>query len=538
MIYIDPPYNTGKEFIYPDNFQDNLDTYLKYTGQTDEVGRKFSINSDTSGRYHTNWLNMMYPRLKLARNLLRDDGVIFISIDDNERTNLQKLCDEVFGEENYLVTFYTQVRYPGKTLAEKNDYQKLIENVLVYQKIDFTPKKKVENYSLDKFCWEINELSPGKKVTLGKRDVEIFCPENYEIKKVPSSIDALKETWATGTVLKSNASGKYFVNYLAPRKNEDGLRVLYKVHGIGEDGIRYRYFTGPQKANATSGKFFSGVPSVKRKEIESGISLKEKPISNFYNFADSFGNCRHEGSIDFRGGKKPIAFLNTFLEQSLSKDGNEIVLDFFAGSGSIAHTVYEKNFKSKKDSRFILVQLPEKINEQEKDIASEFDTIADLSKERIRRAAKKIKEENPDYRGDLGFKVFKLDSSNIKRWEADFDTLKQDLLNAVDCIKQDRSSEDVLHELLLKYGLDLTVPIETRAIAGKTVYSIGLGALVACLEKDVSMDVVNGIGALKEELRPEIMRVVFKDDGFKDDVVKTNALQTLKRYDIEDIKSL
>jgi adenine-specific DNA-methyltransferase len=215
-----------------------------------------------------------------------------------------------------------------------------------------------------------------------------------------------------------------------------------------------------------------------------------------------------------------------------------IILDFFAGSASTAQAVLEKNIEEDKSLRFICVQLPEIVAPNSNVHELGFKNIADISKERIRRAAKKIKAENPDYDGDLGFKVFKLDSSNIKRWDANFETLEQDLLGAVDYIKQERSSEDVLYELLLKYGLDLTVPIETRTIAGKTIYSIGLGALVVCLEKDVSMDVVNGIGALKEELNPEIMRVVFKDEGFKDDVVKTNALQTLKRYGIEDIKSL
>lgn len=173
----------------------------------------------------------------------------------------------------------------------------------------------------------------------------------------------------------------------------------------------------------------------------------------------------------------------------------------------------------------ISVQLPEAIDEKSEAYKAGYTNIADISKERIRRAAKKIKQENPDYDGDLGFKTFKLDSSNIKSWDADFDTLEEDLLGAVDYIKENRSSEDILYELLLKYGLDLTVPIETRTIAGKTVYSIGLGALIVCLDKDITIEVVNGIGALKEELQPEIMRVVFKDESFKDDVVKTNALQ-------------
>ena len=233
---------------------------------------------------------------------------------------------------------------------------------------------------------------------------------------------------------------------------------------------------------------------------------------------------------------KPIRLIKHLLESSDTK--NSVILDFFAGSATTAHAVMQLNAEDEGNRKHVSIQLPESTDEKSEAYKTGYSNIADISKERIRRAAKKIQKENPDYKGDLGFKVFKLDSSNSKRWDASFDTLKQDLFNAVDYIKQDRSSEDVLYELLLKCGLDLTVPIETRTIAEKTVYSIGLGALVVCLDRDITMDVVKGIGELKEELQPEIMRVVFKDDGFKDDVVKTNALQTLRRYGIEDIKSL
>jgi adenine-specific DNA-methyltransferase len=255
----------------------------------------------------------------------------------------------------------------------------------------------------------------------------------------------------------------------------------------------------------------------------------------YWDFASETKNLTKEGNVSFPNGKKPLALLKRLLNMQSEKD--YIVLDFFAGSGSTAHAVLQQNIEDNGNRRFIMVQLPEKA-ESDPESDDSFKNIAELSKERIRRSAKKIKEENPLFSGDLGFKVFKLDTSNIKTWEAGFDTLKDDLIAAADYIKQDRSSDDIVFELLLKYGLDLTVPIETRTIAGKKVYSIGLGALVVCLDNDVPMETVNGIGALKEELKPEIMRVVFKDSGFKDDVVKTNALQTLKRFGVEDIKSL
>jgi len=565
MIYIDPPYNTGKEFIYPDRFQDNLDTYLRYTGQVDDEGLKLSTNAESSGRYHTNWLNMMLPRLKLARNLLSDDGVIFVSIDDNEAANLKLLMDELFGPENHLVTHYVQVRYASKTLAEKNDYQKLIEQVLIYQKGAHVPIKKTEDYSLDKFCWRIVETKPGTKVSLGGRDVEIFPEGHYEITKVPPSIDALKETWATGSVLVANASGKFFGTYLAPRKKIDGLGVLYKVHGIGEDGLGFRYFTGPKKATATKGKFFSGVPTKRVEELKAGESLKAQPIPNFYDFAANFGNCRHEGDTDFRSGKKPMAFISELINQAVSKNEDAIILDFFAGSASTAHAVLDLNRGDDGNRKFIMVQLPEPTYEiedgkkvpkkgHEEAFRGGYETVAQIGKERIRRVIKKIEAEQGQkatnaegilpgmadkaLKLDLGFKVFKLDASNIKPWDADFDNLETALFDAVENIKPDRTEADVLYELLLKYGLDLAVPIEERKIDGKTVYIIGAGALIVCLAKDISLDVVEGIAALKNELKPELMRVVFKDSGFANGVVKTNAVQILRQAGIEDVKSL
>ena len=223
----------------------------------------------------------------------------------------------------------------------------------------------------------------------------------------------------------------------------------------------------------------------------------------------------------------------------IGTNNNDIIIDFFAGSATTAHAVYKINTEDRKKRRCISVQLPEVTDDKSEAYKAGYKTISDIAKERIRRAGKKIKEENPLFSGDLGFKVFKLDTSNIKRWEADFDTLESDLLGAVDYLVEGRSDEDVLYELCLKLGLDLTIQIEEKTIAGKKVSVLGRGYLVVCLDNDITMDLVSGIGALKEEIAPEDgMRVVFKDDGFADDVVKTNALQTLKRFGINDIKSL
>jgi len=332
VIYIDPPYNTGnKDFIFNDRYIDKEDAYR-----------------------HSKWLSFMEKRLKLAKNLLKDDGVIFISIDDNEAAQLKLLMDQIFGEENFVNAFYIQVRYAAKTLAEISDYQKLIEQVLIYSKTrnGFKPNKPSEEYNLNKFRYQIIEKKRGKEVKLGGKKVEIFLPGQYEItEKKTGSAKLLKATWATGALLRTTA--KFFANYLENRKTIDGLGVLYKVYGIGEDGLGFRYFTGPKRANATKGLFFSGVPLNRRIEIEKGNgSQKEKPIINFYDYSADFGNIRHEGGVGFRSGKKPVKLLKNLV--NLHKNKDALVLDFFAGSGSTGHAVLDLNKEDGGNRQFIL----------------------------------------------------------------------------------------------------------------------------------------------------------------------------------------
>lgn len=316
-IYIDPPYNTGHAF---ENYDDGLE--------------------------HSLWLSLMRDRLKILRNLLSEDGFLCCQIDDNEGAYLKVLLDEIFGRPNSLTTFFVQVRYGNKTLAEDNDYQKVIEQVFVYSKDSTVAKanKKKEPYKVEKFEWEIIEKSSGTELTLGGKKVHLFKPGEYEINKVEPTLKRLKETWATGSLVRqSGSSGEFLDRNLAPRKTEDGLSCLYKVHGIGEDGLGYRYMTGPKKATATKGKFYSGIPLQTLEKIKNGDADKEKPIQNFYDFAGSFGNCRHEGGVDFRGGKKPEKLLEVILWH-FSNPG-EIVLDSFGGSGSTAAVAHKMNRK-------------------------------------------------------------------------------------------------------------------------------------------------------------------------------------------------
>lgn len=316
-IYIDPPYNTGNAFEY---YDDNLE--------------------------HSIWLSLMYPRLCLLHELLAEDGFLCCQIDDTQGAYLKVILDEIFGRNNYLNTFYIQVRYLNKTLAEDSDYQKVIEQCHVYakQKRQAKLNRPQLEYNIEKFKWRIIEDSPGKIVYLGNKKVEIFKPNQYHIEEIEPCFEGLKETWATGSLARVKASaGEFFNLYLAERKEEDGIGCLYKVEGIGEDGLGYRYITGPKKANANKGKFYSGIPLKRLEELKIGKSLKNVPVSNFYDFAGNFGNCRLEGNVDFKGGKKPESLLEMILSYYSNK--NDLVLDSFLGSGTtcaVAHKMGRK----------------------------------------------------------------------------------------------------------------------------------------------------------------------------------------------------
>jgi adenine-specific DNA-methyltransferase len=324
-IFIDPPYNTGNAFeLYDD------------------------------GREHSIWLSLMRDRLEILRRLLTPDGFFCCQIDDSEGPYLKVLLDEIFGRRNYLTTFFIQVRYGNKTLAEDNDYQKLVEQCFVYAKDRelCEPKKDIQEYTIDKFEWVIKEKSKGKDLELGGKKVKVFSKDEYEIFKVAPNLKGLKETWATGSLLKQKgSSGEFLGKYLAPRKEEDGLGCLYKVYGIGEDGLGHRYFTGPRKAEATKGKFYSGIPLQRLDELEKGIATKATPIVNFYDLSANFGNCRNEGSVDFRGGKKPEKLLWIILKHF--SNAGDWVLDSFAGSGTTGAVAH------KMGRRWIMIEMGE-----------------------------------------------------------------------------------------------------------------------------------------------------------------------------------
>lgn len=549
MIYIDPPYNTGKDFIYADNFSESSGEYLLASAQKNEEGNRMIANVESSGRFHSAWLSMMYSRIKLARNLLTDDGVIFISIDDNEVSNLKSICDEIFGGENLLSIQHIQVRYTNKTLNEKNDWQPVMEYVFVYAKDSnlFKPNKEFEEYGIEKFIYEFEELGPGTEIIVKGRKVTVFKEGDWKrIKHETPGTNLLKETWVSGSIYSGTGNGQMVQKVIEPRLEEDGYGALYKIDGLGEDGLGYRYFSGPQKENATRSKMFSGVPLVKLEELKSGTARKYKSISNmsiFEDFSPDFGNIASEGGVKYNSGKKPVKMIKGLIDLCNLDDG-DIVLDFFAGSATTAHSVFDINSEDNLKRKFILIQMPEALSDEikeQKDTYTFLTSISkppyltELSKERIRRAGKKIKETYPVATElDTGFRVLKIDSSNMNDVHYTPDSVaKGDLLDQIDHIKTDRSSEDLLFQVMLDWGVDLSLPIRKESIEGKAVYFVNDDDLVACFDKGIDEALIKTLAAKKP------LRVVFRDDGFVSDSVKINVEQIFKQLaPATDIKAI
>ncbi len=319
-IYIDPPYNTGNAFEHYDDCVE-----------------------------HSTWLSLMKPRLELLKMLLRPDGFLCCHIDDSEGQYLKVLLDEVFGRSNYLTTFYVQVRYPEKTLKQDMAFHKEIEQVHIYRR-DYgaQPIQNEKPISYEKFRYYVEERGTGREIELGGKRAVVFGPDEYQIKEGEGSRDGLKEIWATGTILDGNSSGRFFRDHLAGRVTKDGLGTLYKVYGIGDDQYDYRYFTGPKRAGATKGKYFQGVPVT---NLGDSSKISRSPIENFYDLAAAFGNCRHEGGVEFRSGKKPEKLLQIILSHFSSQ--GDWVLDSFAGSGTTGAVAH------KWKRRWIMVELGE-----------------------------------------------------------------------------------------------------------------------------------------------------------------------------------
>lgn len=507
MIYIDPPYNTGNDFIYPDNYSENLQTYLEYTGQVDNEGRKFSTNTETDGRFHSKWINMIYPRLFLAKNLLRDDGLIFISIDDNEEQNLKTVCNEIFGEENLI----QQIVWKNKTGggAKTKGWIGLHEYILCYAKngneileinIPYSEKtagmysKIDENHEIrgPYATWPLDTTSmgdrPNLKFPITHNGVEIW-PEKQWL-------------WSKDRVIEAQKN-----NILVFNKQSDGT---YKVR-----------FKGYLKDE--NGKIRRGKP----------LSILEGPYTQ-------------EGSKDFQNYlekelfpfPKPVQLLKNIFSISTKEDeevSNDIILDFFAGSCSTAEAVLSLNQEDKGKRKFICVQLPEATDESGYANKEGYRSIADIGKERIRRVIRKMTSEgeiknslfNGEVSPDLGFKVFKLSQSNFKIWDSSVEkapqAIQEQLFSHIDHISPEAQQEAILYEILLKSGFELATKIEKLDIDNKIVFSIQEGELLVCLDKELTNDLIKSIADRKPT------RVICLDEGFhNNDQLKTNAVQIMK----------
>ena len=519
LIFIDPPYNTGKDFVYPDDFSDNIKAYLEITGQVDG-GKRVSSNSDTSGRFHTDWLSMMYPRLKLARNLLSDDGAIFLTIGDSECSNLIHICKDVFGEENFQAHIVWQKKYAVS--QDDPSIGSMHDHILLFSK----------SASFQRNLLTRTEKQTDRYKNLDNDPRGPWSADNYISNK---SKDERPTLWypiihpATGEEVWPKESSVW--------------RYSRDQHNRIE--AENRLYWGPSNNYER--------PRIKKflNEVQDGVVP-----STWWPFEEVGHNDEaQKETAQLIGAKvfstpKPVRLLKRILE--LSSGHDSVVMDFFAGSGSLGHAVMAKNLEDGGHRRYVLVQLPEplSIDDSDQKIAAAFcdeigrpKNIAELTKERLRRAGSKLKADAPALPIDTGFRVYKLASSNIRAWEPVAADLENTLLAHAEHLVQGRTEADILTELLLKLGLDLCVPIEQKQIAGKAVHSIGVGALIACLSDGITRDVAEelgtGIVAWRKALNPAVdTRVVFKDSGFADNDAKLNMAAILTQAGITDMRSL
>lgn len=549
LIYIDPPYNTGKDFVYPDSFQDSIRNYLEITGQM-EGGKKKSSNTEASGRFHTTWLNMMYPRLKLAQSLLTRDGAIFVSCDETEQPRLRAAMDDVFGQENfiadmvwaagrkndsrlisvsheYIVCYARDTGYLAEQKIEWRQRKKGLEDI--YAQYESLKREHGTNYAA---------MSAGMK----KWYKELADSHPSKAHKHYCQVDKRGVYFAADISWPGGGGPKYEV--LHPRTNKP---VKVPARGwITPDPKKMQEWIDDDRVRF--GVNEEAVPCLKKYLRDSEL---QPPYSVFYQDGRAAtkrlrklmgGDC-----FDFPKDENVLQELVAMMTSA-----EDLVIDFFAGSGTMGHSVMAQNALDGGNRRYILVQLPEPLDPENKEQKAAADyckklkkslNLAELSKERLRRAARAIKNECPMIKGDFGFRVFKLDTSNIRAWQPSRDNLEQAMLDHIEHVIPGRSEADILYELLLKLGLGLCVPIEKQVIAGKEVHAIGGGVLIACLTENIAVkdaeSLAQGIIDWHRALAPAgDTTCVFRDSAFADDVAKTNLAAILEQNGIQNVRSL
>ena len=507
MIYIDPPYNTGNDFVYHDDFAMSADEYAEASGSVDELGNKYIKNMDSNGRFHSDWCSMMYSRLMVARTLLTEDGVIFISIDDNEVENLRKICDEVLGENNFVTNIVWQSTAGSNT---GTDIVTVTENILVYTKnrnvFKFNGKLSDENsYTLSDEYENIRG-----KYSLDKMDRRRVGSHYSEALNYPITMPDGSLRYPGGYSEKS-AEGW---NYLWSKTKVDwGLKngfIVFKQNNGVWNVYNKRYSKVDNEGNV----------------IERSTPYRNLITSDICNTAQGTAEIRNLFGNRFFDFPKPTKIINILLNTVVRKDKDSIILDFFSGSATTAHAVMQLNAEDGGNRKFIMVQLPEETPEDSEARKAGYNTIPDIAKERIRRAGKKIKEESPLTTADLdtGFRVFRLDEGNYEDVNRTPKEFKQDQLDLfLNNIKADRNDLDLLFGCMLDWGVQLSLPMTQEVVDGKTIYTVNDGDLVACFAENVSEDVVK---AMAEKMP---LRVIFRDSSFAQDADKINIYETFKQ---------
>ncbi len=515
MIYIDPPYNTGNDFVYEDDFKDPMAKYKEITSQTTKS------NPETMGRYHTNWLNMMYPRLRLASNLLRDDGVIFISIDDNEVTNLRRLCDEVFGEENFVAQFIVasnSTKNNSKYVSVSHEY------ILCYCKNIYSlgDEWKVKKNNVDEYYNRAMQLV---KRNLSEDEIH---NELLELVKYPRFYDLDHYTYADkkGIYQTDNPGGVTNGNMLTEVIHPVTGKVCAKPVG----GWRYKDEEVKRLEKEGLLAFGKDETIVPRPKRYLGDYIYQVPKSTLFFDSQSSTKWLKANNLPFDFAKA-VDFIKYILSTSSKED--DIILDFFSGSATTAHAVMQLNAEDGGKRQFIMVQLPEVTDEKSEAFKAGYKNICEIGKERIRRAGSKIKEQNADV--DVGFKVLKLDTSNLVKWDdtpvSETEVLKERFDSVVKTLKFDRSELDVVYEVMLKLGIPVTYKVNLTDINGRKVYSIGEdGLILVCLDGSNGGITPEDVSAMCE-LAPA--KIVAAEEAFKDDVALSNAYYISKDSGVE-----
>jgi adenine-specific DNA-methyltransferase len=549
VIYIDPPYNTGKDFVYPDDFQHSIANYLELTGQKGDSGTKLSSNTETSGRFHTDWLNMMYPRLKLARDLLTSDGVMLISLDAGEVHNCRAMAGELFGAENYVATFVWVSNLKGRQISDGGPvgtheyilcYARDAERVGQFQgSIKMLKEMMPSVYkNLD---YELRHDARGAYVVKN----ELYNTNSkFNEKTAPTMVFDIHHNFATGETKTTE---------IAERAQFPGFEVAHP-HPNARSGISYHAWRWSRDKVVKDAADLEFVNDRGRLRISTKIRDVDRTALKDIVIGPSTGTGQADlenlGLARVFDTPKPVELIQVLLASASRRDA--VVLDFFSGSGTTAHAVMAQNAADGGSRRYLVVQLPEPLDpgNEGQSAAAEFcdkigkpRTLAEVTKERLRRAAKAVTKAHAMFAGDLGFRAFKLDSSNIRTWEPTSEDLPKTLFESVEHLKKGRTEQDILYEVLLKLGLDLCVPIEARKITGKDVHSVGGGVLMTCLADRIAREEVEvlaqGIVDWHEVLAPTgDTTCVFRDSAFADDVAKTNMAAILNQHGLANVRSL